>query len=197
MPIRDCAVIAIDGTHASGKTTLIHAMTAHYWRRGINVAAMSEPARSSPFMEEIVIHQRGSFDLAAEVDVFATHLQYQLRTARNHQLLITDKTIVNVLAYARMLLNIEPNTIDAAVLDAMEIFCRARAPTTTSYSSPTTTTASPATASAPRSLACNTPPPPPCASSTRSSTLPCSAFPSGTRPASESSGSPRGSPPGA
>lgn len=129
MPIRDCAVIAIDGTHASGKTTLIHALTAHYRRQGINVAAMSEPARSSPFMEEIVIHQRGSFDLAAEVDVFATHLQYQLRAARHQQLVIADKTIVNVLAYARMLLNIEPNTIDAAVLDAMESFCRAWAPT--------------------------------------------------------------------
>jgi len=25
MPIRDCVVIAIDGTHASGKTTLLHA----------------------------------------------------------------------------------------------------------------------------------------------------------------------------
>jgi predicted ATPase len=129
MPIRDCAVIAIDGTHASGKTTLIHALTAHYRRQGINVAAMDEPARSSPFMEEIVIHRRGTFDLAAEVDVFAAHLQYQLRTARNHQLLIADKTIVNVLAYARMLLDITPDTIDAAVLDAMETFCRAWIPT--------------------------------------------------------------------
>ncbi|MGQ0777632.1 MAG: hypothetical protein ACT4NY_25030 [Pseudonocardiales bacterium] len=86
----------------------------------VNVAAMGEPVRSSPFMEEIVIHQRGTFDLAAEVDVFATHLQYQLRTARNHQLLIADKTIINVLAYARMLLDIAPDSIDAAVLDAME-----------------------------------------------------------------------------
>ena len=129
MPIRDCAVIAIDGTHASGKTTLIHALTAHYRRQGINVAAMGEPARSSPFMEEIVIHQRGAFDLAAEVDVFATHLQYQLRTARNHQLLIADKTIVNVLAYARMLMDVRPDTLDAAVLGAMETFCRAWTPT--------------------------------------------------------------------
>lgn len=129
MPIRNCAVIAIDGTHVSGKTTLIHALTAHYRRQGINVAAMNEPARSSPFMEEIVIHRRGTFDLAAEVDVFAAHLQYQLRTARNHQLLIADKTIVNVLAYARMLLNITPGTIDATVLDAIETFCRAWTPT--------------------------------------------------------------------
>ncbi|MGH3812020.1 MAG: AAA family ATPase [Pseudonocardiaceae bacterium] len=129
MPIRDCDVIAIDGTHASGKTTLIHALTAHYRRQGVNVAAMGEPARSSPFMEEIVIHQRGTFDLAAEVDVFAAHLQLHLRTARNHQLLIADKTIINVLAYARILLDVAPDSLDAAVLAAMETFCRAWAPT--------------------------------------------------------------------
>lgn len=129
MPVRDCVVLAIDGTHASGKTTLIHALTAHYRRQGVNVAAMGEPARSSPFMEEIVIHGRGTFDVAAEVDVFAAQLTYQLRTARNHQLLIADKTVVNVLAYARMLLEISPGGPDAAVLDAMETFCRAWAPT--------------------------------------------------------------------
>lgn len=129
MSIRDCLNIAIDGTHASGKTTLIHALTAHYRRQGVNVVAMGEPARSSPFMEEIVIQGRGNFDLAAEVDVFAAHLQYQLRTARNYQLLIADKTIINVLAYARMLLDTAPGSLDADVLDAMEHFCRAWAPT--------------------------------------------------------------------
>lgn len=129
MTIRDCRTIAIDGTHASGKTTLIHALTARYRRQGVNVAAMGEPARTSPFMEEIVIHGRGTFDLAAEVDVFAAHLQLHLRTARHHQLLIADKTIINVLAYARMLLNVEPGSLEATVLDAMETFCRAWAPT--------------------------------------------------------------------
>jgi thymidylate kinase len=129
MSVRDCRVIAVDGTHASGKTTLIHALTAHYRRHGINVAAMGEPARTSPFMEEIVLHARGTFDLAAEIDVFAAHLQLQLRTARNHQLLIADKTIINVLAYARLLLDITPASLDATVLDALEGFCRAWAPT--------------------------------------------------------------------
>lgn len=129
MAIRDCSTIAIDGTHASGKTTLIHALTARYRRQGINVAAMGEPARTSPYMEEIVIHGRGTFDIAAEVDVFAAHLQFHLRTARNHQLLIADKTILNVLAYARMLLKVEPGSHDADVLDAMENFCRAWSPT--------------------------------------------------------------------
>lgn len=129
MPIRDCRLIAIDGTHASGKTTLVHALTAHYRRVGLNVAAAGESARTSPFMEEVVVYGRGTFDLTAEVDVFAAQLTGQLRTARHHQLLIADKTVVNVLAYARMLLPAEPGSIDADVLDAIEHFCRAWAPT--------------------------------------------------------------------
>jgi len=44
-------------------------------------------------------------------------------------LLIADKTIINVLAYARMLLDVAPDSLDAAVLDAMGNFCRAWAPT--------------------------------------------------------------------
>jgi deoxyadenosine/deoxycytidine kinase len=28
--MRKCAVLAVEGTHASGKTTLTHALAAHY-----------------------------------------------------------------------------------------------------------------------------------------------------------------------
>ncbi|WP_435593758.1 AAA family ATPase [Nocardia sp. bgisy118] len=126
--IRDCNVIAIDGTHASGKSTLVHALTAHYRRAGINAVAMPEPARSSPYMEDVVLRGNGEFDLPAEIDVFAAQLRAQVRLARNHRLLIADKTIINVLAYARMLLDgTDPHTAD--VLDAMETFCRAWAHT--------------------------------------------------------------------
>ncbi len=34
--LRDCVVIAVEGTHASGKTTLAHALAAHYRERGIH-----------------------------------------------------------------------------------------------------------------------------------------------------------------
>lgn len=93
------------------------------------MAAADEPARTSPFIEEVVLHGRGTFDLAAEVDVFAAHLTSQLRAARHHELLIADKTIVNVLAYARMLLSVQPGSHDESVLAAMEHFCSAWAPT--------------------------------------------------------------------
>lgn len=77
-----------------------------------------------------MIHGKGTFDLACEVDLFAAQLSATLRAARHHDLLICDKTVVNVLAYARIVLTADPGSTDAAVLAAMAEFCRAWAPTT-------------------------------------------------------------------
>ena len=106
--LRDCVVIAVEGTHASGKTTLTHALAAHYREQGIHVATVEEPARHSPFVEEIVVHGKGQFDLETEVDLFAAQLSAQLRAARQHTMIICDKTIANVLAYARIVLETPP-----------------------------------------------------------------------------------------
>ncbi|MDG4797183.1 ATP-binding protein [Micromonospora sp. WMMD1082] len=128
MSVRGCVLVGIEGTHASGKTTLVHALTAHYRQRGVLVDCAPEPARTSPFIEETVIHGKGGFDLACEVDLFAAQLSATLRAARHHALLICDKTVVNVLAYARMVLAPEPGGTDAAVLEAMSGLCAAWAP---------------------------------------------------------------------
>lgn len=78
-------------------------------------------------MEEIVLHGKGNFDLVAEVDLFAQHFTVPLRAARNHQVLITDKTPANVLALAGLVLDpAEPAT--ATVLGAADAFCRAWMP---------------------------------------------------------------------
>jgi predicted ATPase len=116
VPIRDCAVIAIEGTHASGKTTLVHALVSHYRERGVHVTGIGEPARSSPFMEDIVLRSRGAFDVVAELDTFAAMLTTQLRAARNHAALITDKTPLNVVAYARSLLPEKDEPVIVAML---------------------------------------------------------------------------------
>lgn len=125
MSIHDCAVLAIDGTHASGKTTLVHALTAFYRSQGVHADAVSEPARTSPFVEAIVIHGQGQFDIIAEVDLFAAQISQQLRAARHHKLLIADKTILNVMAYARILMPIKSGSRDDTILTAMETFCQA------------------------------------------------------------------------
>ncbi|MFF9667135.1 hypothetical protein ACF1FY_34280, partial [Streptomyces althioticus] len=85
------------------------------------------PARVSPFLEEIVLHGKGHFDLTAELDAFAAQLTTTMRTSRNHSLLITDKTPANVLAYARLLLNQNDAQV-RAVLRSMESLCNAWMP---------------------------------------------------------------------
>ncbi|WP_128378539.1 AAA family ATPase [Streptomyces cavernae] len=128
MPIRECRVIAVEGTQAAGKTTFVHALTAHLREHSIGVACTGEPARTSPFMEDIVLHGEGNFDLVAELDLFAQHFTVPLRAARHHQVLVTDKTPANVLALAGVVLDPnEPGT--AAVLAAAEAMCRAWMPT--------------------------------------------------------------------
>ncbi|MFJ4093429.1 AAA family ATPase [Kitasatospora sp. NPDC089913] len=127
MPIRDCAVVAVEGTAAAGKTTLVHALAAHYREQGVNVTATGEPARVSPFMEEIVLHNKGDFDLVAELDTFAVQLTTTMRAARNHSLLITDKTPANVLAYARLVLDQDDPHV-RAVLRSVESLCNSWMP---------------------------------------------------------------------
>ena len=127
--LRDCTVLAIEGTHASGKTTLTHALAAYYRERGIHVACVEEPARHSPFIEEIVVHGKGRSGVECEADLFAAQLSAQLRAARQHTMIICDKTIANVLAYAWLVLPAPPGSREAATLAAMETFCRAWAST--------------------------------------------------------------------
>ncbi|MFC5911788.1 AAA family ATPase [Streptacidiphilus monticola] len=125
--IRDCAVLSVEGTQAAGKSTFVHALTAHWRERGIHVACTGEPARESPLLEEIVVHNKGAFDLAAELDLFGIQLSTQIRAARHNKLLITDKTPANVLAYARMVLPPQdPATYD--ILTAMQAMCTAWMP---------------------------------------------------------------------
>jgi predicted ATPase len=115
VPIHGCTVIAVEGTYASGKTTLVHALASHFREQGVDIACVDEPARHSPFMEDIVLRGRGKFDVAAELDTFAAMLTSHLRAARNHAALVTDETPLNVVAYARSVLS----PWDKPVIDAM------------------------------------------------------------------------------
>jgi AAA domain len=125
MSLRNAKLIAFDGTHASGKTTLIYAVAALLRRRGVHVTTLSEPARASPFVDDVVLHQAGDFDMLLELDLFAAHITNAVRAARSHQVVLGDKTPTNVLAYCKMVVHIKPATWDAAMAEAMDVFCRA------------------------------------------------------------------------
>lgn len=124
MTVRDCVVVAVEGAQASGKTTLALALVAHCRENGINAGYAGEAARVSPFIDEIVLHGVGTFDVVAEADLFGAQLSAQLRAARGHQLLVADKTIMNVPAHVRALLDMSDVRM-ADICMAMETFCRA------------------------------------------------------------------------
>lgn len=125
MALRTSKLVAFDGTHASGKTTLIYAVAARLRRRGVHVGILGEPARSSPFVDDVVIHKAGDFDMLLELDIFAAQLTGCLRAARSYEVILADKTLTNVLAYCKMVLTIEAGTWDAQMVEAMDVFCRA------------------------------------------------------------------------
>lgn len=128
MALHECRVVAVEGTHASGKTTLVHALTAHYRAQGVLVDCVDEPARSSPFVEDVVLRGEGHFDIELEVDLFAAQLTTQLRASRHNALVICDKSIFNVAAYARLVLADRLPLLPAGtgpVLDAIDTFCAA------------------------------------------------------------------------
>lgn len=97
MVLRNAKLVAFDGTHASGKTTLIYAVAALLRRQGVHVTTLEEPARTSPFVDDVVIHKAGDFDMPLELDIFAAHITNTLRAARSHDVVFADKTPTNVL----------------------------------------------------------------------------------------------------
>jgi hypothetical protein len=69
MALRAAKLVAFDGTHASGKTTLIYAVAGLLRGQGVQVTTLDEPARSSPFVDDVVIHRAGDFDMLLELDI--------------------------------------------------------------------------------------------------------------------------------
>lgn len=124
MTIRDCRVIAVEGAHGTGKSTLVHALVAHYKSNNIHAACLAELARESPFVEEAVIHEYKSFDITSELHLFASQIAREQLLARFHELLICDKTIANVLGYSRIFLKEEENSFNREVLSSIDSFCR-------------------------------------------------------------------------
>lgn len=78
-------------------------------------------------MEDIVLYNQGTFDLVAELDIFAQHFTVPLRAASHHQVLITDKTAANVLALAELVLD-PTDSATRSVLGSAEALCRSWMP---------------------------------------------------------------------
>lgn len=121
--IRQSHIIAFDGTHASGKTTLIYAVAASLRAQGIHCAVLPEPARKSSLVDDVVLRGVGDFDVPLEIDLIAAHVSQCINAARTHPVVLADKTPLNVLAYTELLVT-PRDDVERDLLSSAEEFSR-------------------------------------------------------------------------
>jgi thymidylate kinase len=119
--IRSSYIFAIDGTHASGKTTLIYSVAANLKSRNHNCIVLPEPSRNNPLVDDVVLHNSGSFDLPLELDLIATHITQCVRASRKYPIILSDRTPINVLAYTNLLITLD-NPKEKQILNSAEFF---------------------------------------------------------------------------
>jgi predicted ATPase len=106
--IRNCRIIAVEGTHGSGKTTLVHGVVARLKAKSVAAAGCIDSARLNPFIEAARIHGRAEIDVFAELSLFGELLSEDARLARFNDVLVMDKSVANILGYARHFLGDTP-----------------------------------------------------------------------------------------
>jgi len=102
--IRNKLLIAFDGTNAAGKTTLIYSVASRVKEQGINCEVLIEPARNSPTADAILLYNQGSFDMPAQLELFAMHIVQCVRATKDGTLIISDRTPISTMAYNEMLI---------------------------------------------------------------------------------------------
>lgn len=101
--VRKKALIALEGAHASGKTTLLYYIAARLKEQGENCVVLPEPARNSPLLDDVILGNIGWFDIPSEVDQIMNHISQCIRGTRGSDIILTDRTPISVLAYKNLL----------------------------------------------------------------------------------------------
>ena len=116
--IRDCKIIAIDGAHGTGKTTVVHAVAARLKQEGVHLAVQADVARMSSLVEEVVVHRKGDIDLSTELHILGRQLSGEQELAREHELVVCDKSALSVIAYTRLFLDEAMSDEDRTLFEA-------------------------------------------------------------------------------
>ena len=119
--IRNKLLIAFDGTNAAGKTTLIYSVASRLKEQGINCEVLIEPARNSPTADAILLYNQGSFDMPAQLELFAMHIVQCVRATKDGTLIISDRTPISTMAYNDMLIT-DRTKHEQDLIDAAESF---------------------------------------------------------------------------
>lgn len=87
-------IIAITGSHGTGKSTLSFLLAAHYKKLGKNVKVVQEVARSCPFPIN------SGMTLEAALWIYYEHMKKELEACRDHDIIICDRTCFDSFIYA-------------------------------------------------------------------------------------------------
>jgi len=90
-------LIAITGTHGTGKTTLSFLLAAEYKKLGANVKIIQEVARSCPFP----LNDKMTRETA--LWIYHEHSKKELEACRDHDVVICDRTSFDSFVYAEVL----------------------------------------------------------------------------------------------
>lgn len=99
LAIRTTPVVAIEGAHGSGKTTLTHSVVATLRAQGVDATDVPESARLSPFFEAAFLYNGYLLDEWAELHLLGDQIAAEQVRARNCGLLVADRTVLNVISY--------------------------------------------------------------------------------------------------
>ena len=106
---------AISGRDHTGKTTICHAVTARLRAGGVDVQMVDEQSRRSVALAE------GRREVSTQLDLFARTVVVELEVARATQVVVCDRSLVDILAYTD-LLPPSADPVDAAMRRAMDAF---------------------------------------------------------------------------
>ena len=108
---------AVSGRDHTGKTTICHAVTARLRARGVDADMVDEQSRRS------VALAQGRRGITTQLDLFARTVVVELEVARSSEVVVCDRSLVDILAYTDLLDTARPDApADAAMRRAMDAF---------------------------------------------------------------------------
>ena len=109
---------AISGRDHTGKTTICHAVVARLRTQGVDADMVDEQSRRSVALAE------GRRGVSTQLDLFARTVVVELEVARSSDVVVCDRSLVDILAYTDLLPpDSDPSApSDAAMRRAMDAF---------------------------------------------------------------------------
>lgn len=108
---------AVIGTHNAGKTSLVLAAVSLLRRMGIEAGVTLEASRSSLYLAA------GWRGYDSQLDLFSRTVAAEMESARAHDVVLCDRSLIDVLAYTA-LLEAPQTEAQVSVLQAMHCFTR-------------------------------------------------------------------------